>query len=63
MPKELALINKSQGYFESIGCSDDVLGVFTVDSYQGEVAGYTNMGKSGDALLRKYGFNSLFAGI
>ena len=49
--KELALINKgSQGYFESIGCSDDVLGVFTVDdSYQGEVAGYTNMGKSGDA--------------
>ena len=40
----------SKGYFESLGCSEDVLGVFTVDdSYQGEVAGYTHMGQTGDA--------------
>ena len=40
----------SKGYFESIGCSEDVLSVFKVDdSYQGEVAGYTHMGQAGDA--------------
>ena len=40
----------SKGYFESLGCSEDVLSVFKVDdSYQGEVAGYTHMGQTGDA--------------
>lgn len=40
----------SKGYFESLGCSEDVLSVFKVDdSYQGEVAGYTHMGQAGDA--------------
>lgn len=40
----------SKGYFESLGCSEDVLSVFKVDdSYQGEVAGYTHMGHAGDA--------------
>lgn len=44
------LTTGSKGYFESLGCSDDVLGVFKVDdSYQGEVAGYTHMGQAGDA--------------
>ena len=40
----------SKGYFESLGCSEDVLSVFKVDdSYQGEVAGYTHMGQTGDS--------------
>lgn len=40
----------SKGYFESLGCSEDVLSVFKIDdSYQGEVAGYTHMGQTGDA--------------
>ena len=40
----------SKGYFESLVCSEDVLSVFKVDdSYQGEVAGYTHMGQTGDA--------------
>ena len=40
----------SKGYFESLGCSEDVLSVFKVDdSYQGKVAGYTHMGQTGDA--------------
>ena len=40
----------SKGYFEFLGCSEDVLSVFKVDdSYQGEVAGYTHMGQTGDA--------------
>ena len=40
----------SKGYLESLGCSEDVLSVFKVDdSYQGEVAGYTHMGQTGDA--------------
>ena len=40
----------SKGYFESLGCSEDVLSVFKVDdSYQGEVAGYTHMGQTGGA--------------
>lgn len=44
------LTTGSKGYFESLGCSEDVLGVFKVDdSYQGEVAGYTHMGQAGDA--------------
>ena len=44
------LTTGSKGYFESLGCSDDILGVFKVDdSYQGEVAGYTHMGQAGDA--------------
>lgn len=44
------LTTGSKGYFESLGCSEDVLGVFKVDdSYQGEVAGYTHMGQVGDA--------------
>ena len=44
------LTTGSKGYFESLGCSEDVLSVFKVDdSYQGEVAGYTHMGQTGDA--------------
>lgn len=44
------LTTGSKGYFESLGCSEDVLSVFKVDdSYQGEVAGYTHMGQAGDA--------------
>ena len=44
------LTTGSKGYFESLGCSEDVLSVFTVDdSYQGEVAEYTHMGQAGDA--------------
>ena len=44
------LTTGSKGYFESLGCSEDVLNVFMVDdSYQGEVAGYTHMGQTGDA--------------
>lgn len=44
------LTTGSKGYFESLGCLEDVLGVFKVDdSYQGEVAGYTHMGQTGDA--------------
>ena len=44
------LTTGSKGYFESLGCSEDVLSVFKVDdSYQGEVAGYTHMEQAGDA--------------
>ena len=44
------LTTGSKGYFESLGCSEDVLSVFKVDdSYQGEVAEYTHMGQAGDA--------------
>ena len=44
------LTTGSKGYFESLGCSEDILSVFTVDdSYQGEVAEYTHMGQAGDA--------------
>lgn len=50
---DLARLNEgSKGYYESLGCYEDIKGIFDVNndsSYRAEVASYTHMGEAGDA--------------